>query len=171
MSKISLLRGSVILFVLALAIYSPYQLINSDSVAGFEALKGCMQTGRFNTVISPDPQDISRYDGQYLSWWTPGQYLAPFAIKYITGLSLGYSITILNLLCTVFGLLGFFRVFKYFKFSDRIVTFSLVLILTSNTVLYRFISYQGGESLSFLLFPWALYLFVSIKNLYYKTSI
>lgn len=156
--------GSILLCLLILTFLAPYQIINSDSVAGWEAFKGSILSGKFNTAVKPNPANISSYDYEFLTWWTPGQYMAPQFIKSVFQLSIGHSVVLLNIITVLLGLVGFYRLFKHYQFSLVVNVLSLLLIVSSNTLLYRFISYQGGESLSFLFFPWALYWFVIAKN-------
>lgn len=156
--------------VVAIAIFSPYQIINSDSVTGFEALKGWQTTGKFNTIAEPGTENISVFNCSFLTWWTPGQYMVPYLFTLL-GLSIGHAITLINLIATLLGLYGFFKLFRYYGFRDSIIAVSLLLIASSNTVLYRFIAYQGGETLSFVLFPWAVYWFVKARKTIIKASI
>ncbi len=156
--------SGVFLFLLVLVWFSPYQIINSDSVTGFEALKGWETSGKFNCTIQPNPSNIAVFNTSFLAWWTPGQYLFPYFLQRLFYISLGHAITVLNFLSVFIGLIGFYKLFAFYRFPEKVIALSLLLILFSNTVLFRFISYQGGETLSFLFFPWLVYFYIKAKS-------
>jgi hypothetical protein len=74
----------IILTVVAMAmgvmifIYPPS--IYPDAARGFQVMRS-MQTGSgFNILSAPNPDDISKNTSQFLTWWSPGQYLLPYFI-------------------------------------------------------------------------------------------
>lgn len=145
----------ILLVVLFFTFFTPYPLINSDSVSGFNALKGQQWTGRFNSYFVYDPT-AHRFNIHFLTWWSPGQYVMPGILMRFFGLSLGHAVTLLNCLCLLLGTAGFALVYKRYRFPPMVIFLSILMILFSGTVLYRYYSYQGGESLNFLLFPWII---------------
>jgi hypothetical protein len=156
--------SAVFLFLFLLMWLAPYQVIDPDSVAGFRALQGWKTTGKFNCIIQPEQSDISVFHSFFLTWWTPGQYLFPHFIQQIFYITLGRSITVLNFLAVFGGLVGFYKLFRFYQFPEKVILLSLLLILFSHTLLYRFILYQGGETFSFLFFPWLTWLYVRVKK-------
>ena len=159
-----LVFAAITLVLVLLVVLSPHQSVDPDSVFGFRALQGWKVTGQFNQVIIPDAADISRFQSFFLTWWSPGQYLFPYFIQQTLHLSLGQSITLLNFIAILGGLVGFYKLFRFYQLPEKVVTLSLLLILCSHTVLFRFILYQGGETCSFLFFPWLVYFFVNIRR-------
>ena len=148
--------GAVLLAVVGLSAWLPSQIVVSDSVNGFMAEKGAALSGQFNVVAEIDPADASRLSTRFLSWWTPGQYQAPMALRQLTGLPLGYALSATNALCMALGLLGFHALFRHAGLPRGPRLAALLLIATSATFTGRFLSYIGGESLNFALFPWLL---------------
>ncbi|MEO6960334.1 MAG: hypothetical protein ABIY90_00100 [Puia sp.] len=150
-SKILLL--TILSLVLLLTLYTPFQLINSDSVHGFEAMNGYYWTGKFNTFLffNPDTQQLQE---RFLTWWSPGQYLAPLFFIKLFHLKIGTAVTLVNFLGTLLGTLGYFLVFRRYHFDSRTIWVSLLLILFSSSILQRYYLYDGGESLNFMVFPW-----------------
>lgn len=159
-----LLFIGIFLVLVLLVILSPHQSIDPDSVFGFRALQGWKATGQFNQVITPDTADISRFHSFFLTWWSPGQYLFPYFVQRVFHLSLGRCVTWLNFFAMLGGLAGFYKLFRFYQFPEKVAMLSVLLILFSQTVLFRFILYQGGETYSFLFFPWLVYVFVRVKN-------
>src|ERR1700694_1133477 len=49
--------------------------------------------GPMNSIITPDPADISRDRATLVTWWSPGQYLIP-GILTLLGIRLGTAFTI-----------------------------------------------------------------------------
>ena len=49
-----------------------------DPANGFQVMR-CMELGgKFNRMITPDQDDFSKNTSEFLTWWSPGQYLIPF---------------------------------------------------------------------------------------------
>lgn len=155
MTRLRPLLLFILLVVVFFTFFTPYQLINEDSVGGFDALKGQQWTGHFNSYFVYDPA-AHRFHSHFLTWWSPGQYVMPGILMRFPGLSLGHAVTLLNCLCLLLGTIGFALVFRRYRFPPIVTFLSVLMILFSGTVLYRYYSYQGGESLNFLLFPWII---------------
>src|ERR1700759_3148629 len=70
-----------------------------DPGMGFQVLR-CMQLGgQFNTLIAPDQSDISQNYTEFLTWWSPGQYLVPYLFKLLTHLNPGQVIALIITIC------------------------------------------------------------------------
>jgi hypothetical protein len=146
---------SIILIAGAFTAYTHTQLINSDSVSGFEAMNGYAWTGKHNTTLAY-VKGVPVLREYFLTWWSPGQYLGPELLTRVLHLPLGVAITLLNFICLVLGATGFFLVFDKYGFSRLANYLSIGLILFSGPVLQRYYTYQGGESLNFIIFPWII---------------
>ena len=151
--RIEILLGFSILFLCLYTIIHP--LIPSiDSVAGFLTYKGSLATGNFNYYAEVSSIDINKDDLWFVSWWSPGQWLFPAIFNYFFGLSLGAASIVVTVAGALSGMLGFYKLFRSFGFEKKISIASLFVIFASYTFFYSFVVYQGGEILSFAIFPW-----------------
>src|ERR1700704_1664986 len=117
-------------------------ILSTDSVCGFLAYKGSMQTGSFNVVTTVSEHDINQFRNEFVSWWSPGQWMVPGLINYVTGTRLGIACIITTVLFSVAGILGYYRVFNYYGFPERITAVSLLIIFLSSNFNYSYIVYQ-----------------------------
>lgn len=171
MSKIIMgksIHGSLIILIAFFAvitigvIFFPL-IVSIDSIYGFLAYKGTIQTGRFNSLQEVSQDDIAIIKNHFVAWWAPGQWIAPGIISFFLGLKLGVASIIVTVLCSVLGLIGFYKLFRYFEFSTPVTIGSLLIIGLNDIFYIQFVIYQGGEVLSFGIFPWFL-LFASKMN-------
>ena len=148
-----LLLIPIILFLNSL--YIPPTVI-SDSAVGLLALRNMLGGGAFNTIITPDPANVANDLLTFLTWWSPGQYLAPGFFIWL-GTSYGVALSLTTLIATVTGVLGWMQVARSFGVSYFVL---FVFVLGLNTFPYvtqRFLGYWGGEMLLFAIAPWALF--------------
>jgi hypothetical protein len=127
----------------------------SDSGWGMLEWRSLTTGGQVNAIAAPDPADISRDRGEFVTWWSPGQYLIP-GVLTLFGLRLGsaFSITAgLSLLCC---LLGWIQVFKYFGLSPQTATIAVAFLSTFRYSTLPFGIYDGGEILLQGLTPWLI---------------
>lgn len=152
-TRIEILLGVSMLFFCIYTVI--YPLIPSiDSVAGFLTYKGSLTTGNFNYYAEVSSMDLSKDDSWFVSWWSPGQWIFPAIFNYFFGLSLGAASIIVTVVGATSGMLGFYKLFRSFGFEKKISIASLFVIFASYTFFYSFVVYQGGEILSFAIFPW-----------------
>jgi hypothetical protein len=151
----------VLVLVLAPALYCLYSplMLSIDSLYGFLAYKGSLMMDRFNVVAEVSPANINQLQPAFISWWSPGQWLVPGIIAYITGLPLGIASIMATLVFALIGMAGYYKVYRYYGFPPSIIFLSLCGIGLSETFNNSFLFYQGGEMLSFGVFPW-FFLFV-----------
>ncbi len=122
---------------------------------GMQEWRTLAQGGSANSVVAPDPADISRDRTKFTAWWSPGQYLIPGVLTTF-GLRLGTALSItagLSLLCC---LLGWIRVFRHFAFSDQAATFGVACLSTFRYSTLPFGNYNGGEILLQGITPWLI---------------
>jgi hypothetical protein len=157
----------LIILVGAAGIYCFYKplIISIDSVYGFLAYKGSVLSHSFNTIADVSARNISQTDLTFESWWSPGQWLYPGFLNYFFGTRLGVASIIVTIISSVFGFLGYYKVFTFLRFSFPVTVFSLLLIFSSCTFYYSFIIYQGGETLEFAFFPWFLLYILRLKKI------
>ncbi|TWI99237.1 hypothetical protein JN11_02554 [Mucilaginibacter frigoritolerans] len=147
---ITVLVMGVILFIIPPALFP-------DPANGLQVLR-CMKLGSsFNTFVSPDQSDISQNYTEYLTWWSPGQYLVPYFFKLITGANMGRSIAITVTLAELLGLAGFYAFFKKIGFTPFVSSISLLFIASQQAFMVPFVYYNGGEILLFAFEGWFLY--------------
>ena len=129
--------------------------IFTDSGYGFLVLRSMLEGARFNYDLHPDPADISRDVGTFMTWWSPGQYLVP-GLFVVMGMKYGTAVSLTVLICTCIGLAGWAKVATKTG-ATPFVVFLFVMGLAAfrfNTLAFRF--YTGGEILLFAATPWSL---------------
>jgi hypothetical protein len=153
--NINLVVPAVLLAALILSFYTPFPLINSDSVHGFEVMNGYYWTGKWNTTLLFNDNTHLLYE-KFLTWWSPGQWMVPMFFIKVFHLKIGSALVLINFLCTSLGTIGYFLVFKKYGFDRSVIWISVTGILLSSPVLPGFYYYAGGESLNFMIFPWII---------------
>jgi hypothetical protein len=144
------LVSGIILFFIPPALFP-------DPSMGFQVLRCMSLGGDFNVFTSPDQSDISRNYNEFLTWWSPGQYLIPGFFKIITNMNLGRAIAITVTIAQLFGLAGFYCFFKKIGFTPVISAVSIVFIVCQQAFVVPYVFYNGGEVLLFAFEGWFLY--------------
>jgi hypothetical protein len=148
--------GLGVLLIGIVLFYIPPALF-PDPGMGFQVLR-CMQLGgSFNVFISPDQSDISQNYTEFLTWWSPGQYIIPWFFKLITTTNLGKAIAITATIAQLIGLAGFYSFFKKIGFTSMISAISLVFIVCQQAFVVPYVFYNGGEVLLFAFEGWFLF--------------
>ena len=135
-----------------------------DPGNGLQVLRSMQLGGGFNLITSPDQGDISQNYSEFLTWWSPGQYLVPFLFKWITNLNTGQVIAIVITICQLLGLAGFYAFFKKVGFTPLISAISLVFIICQQAFVVPYVFYNGGEILLFAFEGWFLYGCIALKK-------
>ncbi|MFT4024379.1 MAG: hypothetical protein QM664_11405, partial [Flavihumibacter sp.] len=84
--------------------------------------------------------------------------------NYFLHLKLGTASSIISILFAVSGFIGFFKVFNFFLLPRTVTIPALLMIMLSDSFYSSFIFYQGGEILSFGVFPWFLLYILKIER-------
>jgi len=150
LTGIAILVMGIVLFIIPPALFP-------DPANGFQVLRSAQLGGGFNNMVAPDQSDISQDYSEFLTWWSPGQYLIPYFFKLILGITLGQGIAITVTFCTLFGLIGFYYFFRKLGFDEMITSLSLLFILCQVAFFVPFVYYNGGEILLFAFMGWFLY--------------
>jgi hypothetical protein len=151
---------------LMIFVYPP--AIFPDPSHGFQVMK-CMQMGGgFNRLVTPNQDDISKNNSDFLTWWSPGQYLVSYIIKIITGLNTGRATALVITMFELSGLAGFYFFFKKTGFTPIIAALSIVFIASQQAFIAPYIFYNGGEILLFGFEGWFLYGCVTTKKINFK---
>jgi len=135
-----------------------------DASHGFQVMRSMQMGGGFNSLVGPDQDDISKNVSQFLTWWSPGQYLVPYFIKSISGLNTGHATALAVTLLELSGLAGLYVFFKKIGFTSIIAAISLVFIACQQAFITPNIFYNGGEILLFGFEGWFLYGCIAIKK-------
>jgi len=135
-----------------------------DPANGFLVMRSMEMGGQFNMMVTPDQADFSKNTSEFLTWWSPGQYLVPYAFKVIFGLNSGQASALTVLICQLLGLSGFYYFFKKVGFTPFIVALSMLFIACQQFFVVPYVFYNGGEILSFAFTGWFLYGCVSFNK-------
>lgn len=157
-------------FIIIYLFFSPL-LLSLDSMYGFLAYKGTLQMGGFNMMQLVSPENITNIQKHFVAWWSPGQWMAPAFLQLLFGCRLGIASILITILSSGLGIYGFYKLYKYFGFSLPVIITSLLILLLSDSFYSSFIIYQGGEVLSFGIFPWFLLFIVKLNKFSWKTSV
>ena len=125
----------------------------SDSGWGLLAWRSLLQGAPFNVVLSPDPDDIARDRADFLTWWSPGQYLVPGVLN-LSGMSLGSALSLTVGLSLLVCLLGWIRFARFFELSPIVALLAVLFISTFRYTTLPFGIYTGGEILLQAATPW-----------------
>ncbi len=136
----------------------------TDPGMGLQVLRSMHLGSAFNTFRGPDQSDISQNYSEFLTWWSPGQYLVPYFFKLIVGLNTGQGIAIATIIAQLSGLGGFYCFFKKIGFTPLIAALSLVFIICQQAFVVPYIFYNGGEVLLFAFEGWFLYGCIVLKK-------
>jgi len=154
---IAVLIAGIILFFIPPALFP-------DPAQGFQVLRCMQQGGGFNNLVSPDQGDISQNYTQFLTWWSPGQYLVPCFFKLLAGINTGQAIAITVTIAQLCGVAGFYCFFKKIGFTPIVAAISIVFIICQIAFFVPFVYYNGGEVLLFAFEGWFFIWLHSIKK-------
>jgi hypothetical protein len=154
---------AVVLILGILSFIAPPSLF-PDPANGFLVMRSMELGGKFNMMVTPDQDDFSKNTSEFLTWWSPGQYLTPYAFKLLFGVTTGQASALTVLLCQLLGLSGFYYFFKKVGFTSFIAALSLLFITCQQFFVVPYVFYNGGEILSFAFTGWFLYGCVSFTK-------
>ncbi|MDB5151925.1 MAG: hypothetical protein JWR54_676, partial [Mucilaginibacter sp.] len=139
-----------------------------DPANGFLVMRSMEMGGGFNLMISPDQADISKNTAEFLTWWSPGQYLVPYAFKLLFGINTGRASAVTITLCQLLGVAGFYSFFKKIGFTAFISAISVLFIACQQFFVVPYVFYNGGEILTFAFTGWFLYGCTALKTADWK---
>lgn len=142
-----------------------------DPSWGFQVMRATEHGHAFNTLSSPDPTNIAVDKTVFLSWWSPGQYLLPYFLKTVLWLNTGRATALTIILCSILGLVGYFKLFKRLGFTPNIAAISVAFIACQNYFIQPYIFYTGGETLIFAFAGWFLYGCFCIDKISWKALV
>jgi hypothetical protein len=162
--KVILAIIGVVVLVLGVLLFLSPPAVFPDPGMGFQVLRSMQLGGSFNTLLTPDQSDISQNYADFLTWWSPGQYLVPYLFKSIAHLNLGQASALTVTAGGLLGLAGFYCFFKKMGFSSLLATLSLIFIVFQQAFVVPYVFYNGGEILLFAFEGWFLYGCAAIKK-------
>src|ERR1700722_10185309 len=110
--QIILLITGIVVLVAGIVLFFIPPALFTDPSQGFQVLQSMQHGGGFNNLVAPDQGDISQTYTQFLTWWSPGQYLAPYFFQLIFAVNLGRGIAITIVLAECCGLIGLYYFLK-----------------------------------------------------------
>ncbi|WP_426671931.1 hypothetical protein ACPPVU_11900 [Mucilaginibacter sp. McL0603] len=163
LSRIIMVSLFTIVAVLGVLIVISPPSVFPDPANGFQVMR-CMELGgKFNLMIRPDQDDFSKNTSEFLTWWSPGQYLVPYAFKLLFGFNTGQASAVTITLCQLLGLGGFYSFFKKIGFTPFISAVSVLFITCQQFFVVPYVFYNGGEILFFAFTGWFLYGCTALK--------
>jgi uncharacterized membrane protein YGL010W len=155
--RIVLLALGAITLILGVLLFIAPPSIFPDPGWGFQVMRSMQQGAHFNILASPNPDNIAINQNDFLSWWSPGQYLVPYFLQTVLWLNTGKAVAVTVALCSLFGLLGYYKLFKRLGFTSWLSAISVAFIASQNYFILPFVFYPGGEILLFAFAGWFLY--------------
>ena len=157
-----------VIVVLGVFLFISPPAVFPDPANGFQVMRAMEMGGGFNLMISPDQADISKNTSEFLTWWSPGQYLIPYTFKLIFGLNTGQASAVTITLCQLLGLAGFYSFFRKIGFTPLISAVSVLFIACQQFFVVPYVFYNGGEILFFAFTGWFLYGCTALKTTDWK---
>src|SRR5579872_3983522 len=117
-----------IVIILGVLLYITPPSVFPDPANGFRVMQSMESGEPFNHLVSPDQGDIAKNTSEFLSWWSPGQYLVPYGFKLVFGVNTGQASALTITLCQLIGLAGLFAFFKKIGFTPLVSALSLLFI-------------------------------------------
>ncbi|QQL49493.1 hypothetical protein [Mucilaginibacter ginkgonis] len=169
LSENSLVKVIFAILVLAtvlagVGIYLHPMALFPDPSRGFLVMQSMQHGNAFNTLSVPDPQNISNNVNEFISWWSPGQYLLPYAFISLFHISIGQASALTTILCEILGLFGFYQFFRQAGFTKIISIVSIAFIASQVFYFIPLVFYNGGEVLLFGFAGWFLYGCLKLRN-------
>jgi hypothetical protein len=163
LSKIIMGALCTIILVLGILLFIAPPSVFPDPANGFLVMRSMEMGGGFNLMISPDQADISKNTAEFLTWWSPGQYLVPYAFKLLFGFNTGQASAVTITLCQLLGVAGFYSFFKKIGFTAFISAVSVLFIASQQFFVVPYVFYNGGEILTFAFTGWFLFGCTALK--------
>jgi hypothetical protein len=127
--------------------------VDSDAAAGMLVWRSMERGAHWNSAIEPDPADIARDRQSFMTWWSPGQYLAVGPLHSL-GASWGASIATATLLCSLSGLLGYWWLYRSLGFAPATSAWAAGILAVAWQVTRNYGEFSGGELALLAVAPW-----------------
>jgi hypothetical protein len=127
--------------------------VDTDASAGMLVWRSMERGADWNCALEPDPSDIARDRQNFLTWWSPGQYLAVGPLHSL-GASWGVAIATATLLCSLSGLLGYWWLYRRLGFSGLTSAWAAGTLAVAWQVTRNYGEFTGGDLPLFAVSPW-----------------
>jgi len=155
--KIIIWGGALAVLIMGVVLFFIPPALFPDPSMGFQVLRCMNLGGSFNIFTSPDQSDISQNYSEFLTWWSPGQYVVPWVVTLVTRVNLGQAMAITVAIAQLLGLAGFYLFFKKIGFTSLVSAISVLFIVCQQAFAVPYVFYNGGEVLLFAFEGWFLY--------------
>ena len=139
-------------FLMIGAILSPPN-IGYDAGNGVLDLLNFKDGGQFQHHSGPAINQESDCREGRTTWWSPGQWFFAYMINLL-GVPLGYSYSLLAILCIGFGVFGWTKVFQKFSVKPEVIYLAACIMLFSRFNYSQVMIFSGASVLEFGLAPW-----------------
>jgi hypothetical protein len=156
--------AAIFTVIMGVLIFAYPPAIFPDPSWGFQVMRSMQHGGGFNYLVGPSQTDIGQNTAQFLTWWSPGQYLVPYFFKLFFGVTTGEAAALTITVCQLLGLAGYYLLFRKTGFSRMLAAISILLIVSQEFYNIPFVFYNGGEILVFAFAGWFLYVCTAIHN-------
>ena len=115
-----------------------------DALRGYEIIEQMEKGGGFNQLVYPSISN-SQYS-YFVSWWSPAQWIFPYVISILFKTnSIQVIQFILIFTCLIISLIGYYKLFKKFGFTENSSLLSLLCIVTNQLFYWQTFLYFGGD--------------------------
>jgi hypothetical protein len=129
--------------------------LGSDGSTGLLVWQAMERGGHWNCATEPAPADISVDREEFLTWWSPGQYLAIGPLHWM-GLTWGAAIASATLVCSLVGIAGYWRLYRLLGFGATTSAWGAGAISLCWHETGNYSQFFGGELPLFAACPWLL---------------
>lgn len=126
--------------------------LNPDSAIGFLVQRSVAGGAPWNHLKQPAAANLANDEVTFIAAWSPGQYEVA-APLLSAGLGLGDAVRIICIVVSLVGISGWIWLFRTLGHSWTITLAAGVLIAASRNFAVAFLTYPGGDLLSFAAFP------------------
>jgi hypothetical protein len=142
--------------IVVLATWRTPQSLFADPSWQLKALQQHLagQSPTINTLVQPDPRDISQDHFEWISWWPIGTNVLVYPLLRM-GLGIGGAVRVLAALALILGSLGFgywVRIFRLPQWIAIALAIGIPWIRYANLSLFQY----AAEGLVFGICPWLL---------------
>ncbi|WP_156468887.1 hypothetical protein [Cephaloticoccus capnophilus] len=140
----------------ACALFIAPPVINADPAIGLMSWLNFVEGGTWNTILTPDSNNIAENIEYPVTWWAPGQYI-PIGILHTLGFSLGTASIIVSALGLLLFGLGFAALARSMEIPNQSLPWVTAVACSTHYMLYSFGHFIGGETAQIAVWPWAAF--------------
>lgn len=136
-------------------------VLNTDSASGFLVWESMAAGGPWNSWVAPDPTDLGVDRPEFLSWWSPGQWVLPGLIHAL-GITWCKAALLVTLLATTLGILGTWRLGRRAGLNAEQAALGCLLLSVAGGTLHSYGMFLGGD---ILLIPSVPFIYIAALNI------